>query len=150
MGKVILDMSISLDGFICDPDEGDGGLHDWYFAPSDTDKAVIEEVIYSTGAIIMGRRTYNLGDQYDGWADNPYRVPHLVLTHRIPEKPAKGDTEFIFVTDGIESLMQQAKAAAGDKDVVIGGGANLTRQVIKAGLIDNIQLHLVPVLFGAS
>jgi dihydrofolate reductase len=154
MGKVILDMSMSLDGFISALDETDGRLHNWFFGPSDGEKgsntAVIDESIRTTGAILMGRNTYNLGDQFDGFADTPYRVPHVVLTHDIPEKAAKGETRFVFITDGIESALAQAQAAAGDKNVVVGGGANTAQQYIKAGLVDEIQIHLVPVLFGAG
>ena len=154
MGKVILDMSMSLDGFISALDESDGRLHNWFFAPSGgeegADSAVIDESIRTTGAILMGRRAYNLGDEYDGFVDTPYRVPHVVLTHEIPEKAAKGETPFIFVTDGIESALAQAKAAAGDKNVVVGGGANIAQQYVKAGLVDEIQIHLVPVLLGAG
>jgi len=148
MGKVIVDMSMSLDGFIAGPNDEDGGLDDYFFSPSGDTAQVVEEGIKTTGAIIMGRRSYDLGDQFDGLVSTLYKVPHFVLSHTIPEKPAKGETTFIFVTDGIESALTQAKAAAGDKDVVIGGGAHIAQQFISAGSIDELQIHLVPVLLG--
>lgn len=150
MGKVILDMAMSLDGFIAGPHGEDGGLYNWYFAPSGGSGEVIEESINTFGAILMGRRAYDVGDQQDGFVDNPYNVTNFVLTHHIPEKVAKGATLFIFVTDGIESALKQAKASAGDKDIAVGGGANTAQQFLKAGLIDEIQIHLVPVLLGAG
>ena len=148
MGKVIVDMSMSLDGFIAGPNDEDGGLHDYFFSPSGDTAQVVEEGIKTTGAIIMGRRSYDLGDQFDGFVSTPYKVPHFVLSHTVPEKPAKGETAFIFVTDGIQSALTQAKAAAGDKDLVIGGGAHIAQQFISAGSIDELQIHLVPVLLG--
>lgn len=151
MGKVILDLSMSLDGFIAAPNDGDGGLHNWYFGSDDPrNREVVEQTINNLGALIMGRRSYNMGDQADGFADNPYKAAHFVLTHQPPTKPAKGSTNFIFVTHGIESALAQAKAAAGDKDVVIGGGANIAQQYLQAGLIDELYLHLVPMLLGAG
>jgi dihydrofolate reductase len=149
VGKVVLDLSISLDGFIAAPNDGDGGLHNWYFGNDNPqNQKVVQETINSLGALIMGRRSYNMGDQADGFADNPYKAAHFVLTHTPPTKPAKGSTNFTFVTDGIESALAQAKAAAGDKDVVIGGGADIAQQYLNAGLIDELYLHLVPVLLG--
>lgn len=148
MSKTILDMSISLDGFVATLDGQDGGLNDYFFSPSAATAQVIAEGIQATGAIIMGRRAYDLGDQFDGFADTPYKVPHLVLSHSMPAKPAKGTTHFIFVTDGIERALQQAKAVAGDKAVVIGGGATTAQHFLRLGLIDEIHLHLVPKLLG--
>jgi len=96
----------------------------------------------------MGRRSYDLGDQFDGFVSIPYKVPHFVLSHTVPEKPTKGETAFTFVTDGPESALTQAKAAAGDKNVVVGGGAHTAQQFISAESIDELQIHLVPVLLG--
>ncbi|MCI0562277.1 MAG: dihydrofolate reductase family protein [Nitrososphaera sp.] len=148
MGKVTLDMAMSLDGFIAGPNDEDGGLHTYFFSPSRATAEVIEEGFKTTGAIIMGRRSYNIGAEQDGFVDNPYKVPHFVLSHHVPEKVAKGAETFIFVTDGIESALQQARAAAGGKNVVVGGGANTAQQFMKAGFIDEVQLHLVPKLLG--
>ena len=150
MGKVILDMAMSLDGFIAGPNDEDGGLHDYFFSPSGDTAQVIEEGIQNTGAIIMGRRTYDIGEQYDGFADTPYHAAHFVITHHVPEKAAKGAETFTFVTDGIESALRQAQAAAGKKDVVIGGGAAIAQAFLKARLVDEIQVHLIPVLLGAG
>jgi dihydrofolate reductase len=128
------------------------GLHDWFFPPSGTvpagDAEVIDESVKTTGAIVMGRRAYDLGDKVDGFLDTSYRVEHFVLSHDIPEQVAKGETTFTFVTDGIESALEQAKAAVGNKDVAVGGGASIAQQALKAGLVDEIQIHLVPVLLG--
>jgi len=111
---------------------------------------VIGEGFKTTGAIVMGRRAYDVGAQQDGFADNPYQVPTFVLTTEVPKQVTKGAEAFVFVTDGIESALKQAKAAAGDREVVIGGGANTAQQFLKAGLVDEIYIHLVPVLFGAG
>jgi len=148
MGKVLLDMAMSLDGFIAGPNDEDGGLHNYFFSPSGATAEVIEEGFKTTGTIIMGRRAYDVGAQQDGFVDNPYQVPTFVLTSDVPKQAAKGAEAFIFVTDGIESALKQAKAAAGDKDVVIGGGAATAQQFLKAGLLDEIQIHLVLVLLG--
>ncbi len=140
MGKVILDMSMSVDGFIAGPNDEDGGLHDYFFSPSGDTAQVVEEGIKTTGAIIMGRRSYDLGDQFDGFVSTPYKVPHFVLSHTVPEKPAKGETAFTFVTDGPESALTQAKAAAGDKNVVVGGGAHTAQQFISVDAPDVTHL----------
>jgi dihydrofolate reductase len=145
---VLLDMAISLDGFAAGKNDADGGLHQWYFNPSREDQTVIDELIGQTGAIIMGRRSYDMGDQYDGFVDNPYRAAHFVLTHSVPERRAKGAEDFVFVTDGIESALRQAREAAGEKNIVVSGGARTAQQFLKAGLITEIQLHLVPVILG--
>jgi dihydrofolate reductase len=152
MATVLLDMAMSLDGFIAGPNDEPKGLHDWFFPPSGTvtasDAEVIDESIETTGAIVMGRRAYGLGDKMDGFLDSPYKVEHFVLTHDVPEQTAKGETTFTFVTEGIESALEGAKAAAGDRHVAVGGGASIAQQCVKAGLVDEIQIHLVPVLLG--
>ena len=146
MGKVILDMSISLDGIVAIPD--DYRLHDWYFNNEASSQAVNDELIQITGAIVMGRQTYDLGDKMNGFADNPYKVPHFVLSHSVPEKSAQGTTNFIFVNSNLKDVLKQAKDAAGDKYVTVSGGVNIAQQFLKADLLDEIQLHLVPVLLG--
>ncbi len=168
MGKVLLDISMSLDGFIAAPNDdperplGDGGqrLHDWVFggtsdrtgtsprtSATDSNREVMDESFRTTGAIVMGRRWFDIGEE--PWGDNPpFQVPVFVLTHHAREKLIKeGGTTFTFVTDGIESALEQAKAAAGDKNIGV-GGANIAQQCLKAGLLDEIQIHLVPVLLG--
>lgn len=148
MGCVMLDMAMSLDGFVAGPGDTDGGLHNWFFTPDAVSRAVIHGSIQSTGALIMGRRTYNIGDQYGGFVDDPYPVPHFVITHQVPQTRAAGAERFIFVTDGIASALRQARAAAGDKNIVIGGGASIARQFLRAGLVDVLQIHLIPALLG--
>jgi dihydrofolate reductase len=153
MGNVILDMSMSLDGFIAGAGGEDGGLYNWYFAPStgegDRNQEVIQELITRLGAIVMGKRTYGMGDDYDAdGGEDPYDAARIVLTHHVPAKAPAGKTPTIFVTDGIKSALEQARAAAGERDVAIGGGANVAQQYLKAGLIDEIQIHLVPLLLG--
>ncbi len=150
MAYVLLDMAMSLDGFICGPNGEDFGLHDYFFAPTGATATIIDEGFHITGAIIMGRGAYDMGATQDGFADNPYQVPTFILTHHVPEKVAKGAEAFIFVTDGMESALAQAKVAAGEKAVVIGGGANMAQQCLKAGVVDKIQIHLVATLLGGG
>ena len=148
MGKVILDMAMSLDGFAAGPGGEDSGLNDWFFAPAGRSGEIIEESIASTGAIIMGRGAYGLGDQAEGFSDTPYDAAHFVLTSRPPTRLPKGDVAFTFVTDGVASALEQAQAAAGDRNVAIGGGPTTAQGFIEAGVLDEIQIHLTPVLLG--
>lgn len=145
MGKVFLDMAMSLDGFVAGPTDADSGLYTWYFAPSAEDSAVIDELLQTIGAMIIGRQTF--GDQPDGF-DTPYKVPHFVLTHEARPRVERDGATFIFVADGIASALAQAKAAAGDKNVCVAGGAQTAQQALNAGLLDELQIHLVPVLLG--
>ena len=147
MGKVFLDMAVSLDGFIGGPNGEDGGLHDWYFSPAGDGPQILDELLHNIGAMILGKRTF--GEQPDGF-DTPYKVPHFVLSHEAGERVENNGAQFIFVTDGLESALEQAKAAAGTKDVCIAGGAETAQQYLKARLVDEVQLHLVPVLFGSG
>ena len=147
MGTVLLDMAMSLDGFVSGPNGGDDGLHDWYFAPSGTARMVIDELIHSIGAMILGKRVF--GDQPDGF-DTPYKVPHFVLTHTARPTVKNGEVPFIFVPNGIESLVAQAKAAAGEKVVCVAGGASTAQQLLNAGLIDEVQIHLVSTFLGGG
>ncbi len=165
MGKVIADMSISLDGFSTGPNDGpenplgEGGdrLHEWMSGLGDWGERhdltgphaeVFRESRAHVGAAVMGRRVFDNG--VEPWGENPpFHVPVFVVTHKAREILVKeGGTTYTFVTDGIASALAQAQAAAGDKDVVLGGGADIVRQFIKAGLLDELQLHLVPVLLG--
>lgn len=148
MGNVIIDMSVSLDGFIAGPNDEDAGLHHWFFSPSDTTAKVIEESIKTTGVIIMGRRTYDIAAEQDGFVNNPYPVPHVILSRTVPEKLAEGAETFIFVTDGLEHAVQQAHTMISNKNIVVGGGAYTAQQLLKSGLVDEIHLHLVPLLLG--
>ncbi|HEV3230236.1 MAG TPA: dihydrofolate reductase family protein [Solirubrobacteraceae bacterium] len=181
MGKLVLDISASLDGFIAGPDPtlehplGEGGerLHEWAFGlesfrerhglaggESNIDSQVVEDSLRGTGATVMGRRMYSGGEggwgkdpKADGWwgDDPPFRHPVLILTHHAREPVTKQrGTTFTFVTDGIESALEQARSAAGDSDVALGGGASVAQQYLMAGLLDELQIHLVPVLLGAG
>jgi dihydrofolate reductase len=157
MSKLHCDLSMSLDGFITGPGEGiekplgddAGRLHDWMFAArTDADAEVLDEVYARTGAILMGRRMFDVG--VEPWGDPPpFERPVFVLTHEARDPmPMQGGTTYYFVTDGIEAALQRAEADAGKKDVGIWGGANVMRQYLRAGLLDEIQIHLVPVLLG--
>jgi dihydrofolate reductase len=147
-GKVVLDMAMSLDGLIAAANDEDGGLHDYFFSPVGETVKVIEDGFKTTGAILMGRRSYDTGAKQDGFADNPYQVPTFVLTSKVPTALSKGAESFAFVTNGMESAIKQAKAAARDREVVVGGGAETAQRLLQAGLIDEIYIHLVPVLLG--
>lgn len=147
MGIVLLDMAISLDGFIGGLSDEDTGLYNWYFAPAGNATFVINELIETTGAMILGKRAF--GDDPDGF-DTPYHVPHFVLSHTARPPAANGEATFTFVDNGIESALALAQAAAGEKMVCIAGGASTAQQFLNAGLIDEVQLHLVPVVLGAG
>ena len=155
MGNVASAMSMSLDGFVTGPNDsrkkplGEGGevLHDWLGATATpADRAVLQDMVDGAGAILMGRRSYDFCVGDGGWGDGGPAgdVPCFVLTH---EPPAEAPKVFTFVTDGIESAVEQAKAAAGDRTVGI-HGATAAQQALAAGLLDEIQVHLVPVLLG--
>lgn len=149
MGSVLLDMAMSLDGFVSGPDGGDAGLHDWYFSPSAASAPIIAELQGGIGAMIMGRGTYDAGGEQGGFEDNPYPVPHFILTRRPPPKPSGGASDFVFVGD-LGSALRQARAAAGERLVCVAGGAATARQFLAAGAIDEIQLHIVPALLGGG
>jgi dihydrofolate reductase len=154
---------------------GEGGerLHEWAFrleswrerhghsgGERNADDEVVQESLRATGAVVMGRRMFSGGagpweddPRADGWwgDDPPFHVPVFVLTHHARETVTKqGGTSFSFVTAGIEAALEQARAAAGDKDVALAGGANAAQQYLKAGLLDELQIHLVPVLLGSG
>jgi dihydrofolate reductase len=179
MTKLRFDVAISLDGYVAGPNQseenplGEGGmqLHEWIFgleAWRDThgeegggvnpSTAVVEKMQANVGASVMGRNMFGgrgpWGDEpWNGWwgDDPPFHTPVFVVTHHAREPlEMEGGTKFNFVTDGIESALEQARDAAGDQDVHLGGGANVAQQYLKAGLIDELQLHLVPVLLGAG
>jgi dihydrofolate reductase len=161
MGKVVFDISMSLDGFIAAANArpeagwaglGDGGerLHDWGFNSADPRNREIEAALLATtGAVIVGRTTYNLSILNWG-ADGPTgaaRVPTVVVSHSVPQDIPDGGV-YTFV-DRVEAALETAKKAAGDKDVVIQGG-NIAQQFITLGLVGEIFIHLVPVLFGSG
>ena len=157
MGKVKANMSMSLDGFIAGPKDDEKPdrelealerLHDWMFPAKGISQEIESEMFKNVGAVVMGRRMFNLGEE--PWGDDPpFHMPVFVLTHKPRAKLIKeGSTTFTFIMDGIENALKQAEAAAGDKDVIVVGGANTIQQVLKAGLLDEMHLHLVPILLG--
>jgi dihydrofolate reductase len=166
MTTVTCDMAVSIDGFAAGPNQGpdkpfgDGPvdrLTQWMFEQPDENAAVIESIT-AARAYIMGRNMFGPGRgdwdlDWKGWwgDDPPYHAPVFVLTHH-PREPVQmeGGTTFTFVTDGIESALEQARAAAGDGDVSIAGGAATVNQYLAAGAIDELRLHVVPVVLGVG
>ncbi|ADD43233.1 dihydrofolate reductase family protein [Stackebrandtia nassauensis] len=158
MNTVIFDISMSLDGYIsaanrtADEPNGEGShvLHDWVFADGDpANEALVASGWDNIGAVIAGRATYDLSVPYwqaDG-PSGPARRPVIVVTHNAPRHSPE-DGVYEFVTDGIEAALARATAVAGNGDVTVMGGAALGRQFIEAGLLDEISLHVAPVLFG--
>ena len=179
MSKVRVHISISADGFVAGPNQsrenplGEGGesLHDWAVplrafqelqgregGETNESNPVLEEAHTNVGAEIMGRGKFGGGPGpwseplWEGWwgSDPPFHFPVFVLTHHEREPLTLSDTTFTFVTDGIESALEQARAGAGDKDVTIGGGADAINQYLAAGLVDELELHVVPLLLGGG
>ncbi len=105
------------------------------------------ELVDTTGAIVVGRGAFGTGEDA-GWDDTPYDVRHLVITHRPPPDPSKWSVDFTFATEGLHQALEIAAAAAGDRWVTVGGGADVARQFLAAGLVDELQLHVVPVIVG--
>jgi dihydrofolate reductase len=158
MSKVILDISMSLDGFVARPGDDPGPIHDWlfngdtvnpdndFFKSSGASTQVLNENLDTTGAIVAGRRLYDLTG---GWGGNHPMgdAPMFVVTHSPPATVPHGRTSFTFV-DGVQAAVEQARHAAGDKDVSVMGGASVARQCLVAGLLDEMQIHLTAVLLG--
>ncbi|HEX6032893.1 MAG TPA: dihydrofolate reductase family protein [Anaerolineales bacterium] len=153
MGKVILGMTMSLDGFINDRNGSVAALYPDLAAWRETKPG--KESIQNTGAVVMGRNSYAMSEDPDWFAENyEYQVPIFVLTHE-PPPPGKHpketqDLTFTFVTDGIESAIRQAKEAAGDKDVNVIGAASTAQQCLNAGLADELHVDVMPVLLGGG
>lgn len=171
MGKVIADISMSLDGYVAGPRDGEPGLplgeggerlHEWVYGlanwrerhglpggEANQDAEILDEGFRDVGAIVLGRRMY---DNANGWGERPpFSVPVFVLTHRTEAPIVRpGGTTFTFVTDGVASALRRARAAAGDKAVAVGGGAATIQQFLGARLLDELQIHLVPVLLGGG
>jgi dihydrofolate reductase len=158
MARVICDMSTSLDGYVTGPNDsrenpfGDGaeGLHDWIFgAATDQDRAILQEVLDSVGAVVMGRRSFDKNEGDGGWGDGgPVGdAPCFVVTHHEPTR--SHPPIFTFVTDGVVSAIEQAKRAAGEKVVGL-HGASVMQQALPLGLVDEIRVHVMPVLLGGG
>jgi dihydrofolate reductase len=167
---VTTDLMISLDGYIAGPNirvpdnpGGDGGgrLHEWIAGLAswrerqgleggehNEDSELVRAWFDATGAVVMGRTMFDTGEQYWG-EEPPFRAPVFILTHRPrPTVQKQGGTSYTFVTEGIASALAQARAAAGDRNVDVAGGAAAVQQFLRAGLIDEIQLHVLPFLMG--
>lgn len=153
MGPVLLDITVSLDGFVSGPGDEVGRLHRWVFAGGDESAGFSDEVRTvqaeaDIGAVIAGRRTFDLAS---GWGGEPaIKAPWVILTHEVPEKAETDWPAFVFVTGGIEQAVSAARELAGDRTVYVMGGADMARQCVDAGLLDEIQLHVVPVLLGTG
>ncbi|SOD80982.1 Dihydrofolate reductase [Streptomyces sp. 1222.2] len=168
---VTVDMAISLDGYVAGTDVtldnpgGDGAepLFEWIHelaswrerqgmtgGVENRDSELMRAWFDATGAVVMGRTMYDTGEKF--WGDNPpFRAPVFVLTHRPrPTLVKEGGTTFTFVTDGVHSALERARAAAGDRNVDIAGGASTVRQYLREGFVDELHLHVVPVLLGAG
>jgi len=168
-GKVVIDVTISLDGFVAGPDDGPknalggrGGEHlfDWYstpeqrnegelFDPKGANLGVVDEMRRRAGVMLTGRRTYEIANGWNG--SHPFGIPVVVMTHHPPNESEvpKGKSQIVFVTDGIESAVAKAKELAGRKDVGI-GGASAGQQALAAGLVDEVFVHVAPLLLGAG
>jgi dihydrofolate reductase len=169
MGSVTCDMAMSIDGYVAGPNQSlenplgegiDDRLHGWLWARDPADVEAIDQITAAT-AFIMGRNMFgpvrgpweSWDGEWRGWwgEDPPYHAPVFVLTHH-PREPLvmSGGTTFNFVTDGIESALAQARAAADDGDVAVAGGASTARAYLNAGLIDELRLHVTPALIGTG
>jgi dihydrofolate reductase len=160
MPTVLAELSMSLDGYVAGPDVssdepmGRGGedLHEWMFDSRSADEVQqFQTDHFSTiGAVIIGRRMADLG--IGPWGDEPaFHAPVFVVTHRPAETiDKKGGTSYIFVTGGIEEALRRARDAAGSQDILVGGGGDIARQYLRAGAVQELRLHLVPVLLGAG
>jgi dihydrofolate reductase len=169
MGKVVFNMTMSLDGYVAGPNDGpenglgDGGeaLFKWYFS-GDTEVSISEGVpvlkvsaqsakllrdaFERYGAGVWGRKTFDIAH---AWGGHPPGEPGFIVTHTVPQEWARAGSPFIFVTDGVESAIRQARQAAQDKDVVI-CTASILQQALKAGLVDEVYVDVAPVLLGGG
>src|SRR6201997_289945 len=179
MSELKLNITMSIDGFVAGPDQspehplGVGGekLHGWLYplkafreghgeegGEVNASTPFAEDILGGAGATIMGRNMFGGGpgpwdESWKGWwgDDPPYHHPVFVLTHHPREQvEMQGETTFHFVTDGIESALEQARAAAGERDVHVSGGAQAVQQYLAAGLLDELYLHIAPILLGSG
>ena len=177
---VRLEITMSLDGFVAGPNAtleeplGAGGerLHEWVVGLAswrevhglegglrNVDEELFAATQAATGAVIMGRRMFSGGSgpweddpNAGGWwgDDPPFRAPVFILTHHPRDPVQKGETSYTFVTDGIEAAVERARAAAGEGDVLVAGGGSVAQQALQAGLLDELQIHVAPVLLGGG
>ena len=163
MSKVVAIMSMSLDGFVADPDDGVAEVFDWYahsggieihtggsdpmtFRMSEPSARHFRDLTSGLGAVLTGRRTFEVAD---GWGGNHHWGPAFVLTHEVPDGWPRADSTVHFVTDGLESAVDQAKAAAGDQAVGV-HGADTIQQLLNAGLVDELSIDVAAVLLGSG
>lgn len=164
MSKVVADITVSLDGFVTGPDPGPdqglgrGGepLHIWALQPDAIDRLLLEETTAATGVVIMGRHLFDVVDGPHGWTDElgygaglAAQPPVLVVTRNPPEQVRLAD-RFTFVVDGIAGAVAKGVAMADDRDVVIMGGGATIRGALEAGVVDELRLHLAPLLLGSG
>lgn len=164
MTRVVADITMSLDGFVTGPGAdlqhglGIGGepLHDWVMQPDDVDTEVSREATEMSGAVVMGRRLFDIIDGPEGWNDEmgygaglAATPPFFVVTHSPPAQIRLG-LRFTFVTDGVAPAIRQARPAAGDKAVFVMGGGDVIRQCLDAGLVDELRIHLAPIVLSAG
>lgn len=165
MTRVIADISMSLDGYVTGPDPdlehglGHGGeaLHTWALESRDeVDVDVLRQATEATGAVVMGRRLFDIIDGPHGWSDemgygavHAATPPFFVVTHAVPDR-VRLELPFTFVTEGLREAVVQARAAAPPRDVVVMGGGDVIRQCIDEGLVDEVRIHLAPVVLGAG
>ncbi len=180
MSKVRADLTTSLDGFVAGPNQtleqplGAGGerLHTWLFAAeswrrqhglsggeANADSEIVRDSQESTGAVVMGRRMFSGGEgpwesdpNAQGWwgDDPPFHAPVFVVTHHARETLELEGGTFVFVTEGIEAAVAQAKEAAADKDVLVAGGGSVVQEALRSGILDELQVHVVPLLLGGG
>lgn len=150
MAKVIVGMTMSLDGFVADQSGSAARLYPDLEALRGT--AYMDAAIEETGAVLMGRRTFEMGEPDSYVGNYEFQVPIFVLTHEPPDVPPKQDEHltFTFVTDGVESALAQATAAAGDKAVQVVGSVSVAQQLLRAGLADELRMDIMPMLLGAG
>jgi dihydrofolate reductase len=162
MGKVTAQFTMSLDGFIAGPNDEVDQIFRWYFS-GDTDFPVasanrvfkishasaefLREEWGRIGAIVTGRRDFDVSKAWGG--SSPFGVPIFIVTHTVPQEWVTKESPFIFVTDGVESALEKAKQVAGEKNVSV-GGSKIVQQCLKAGLLDELQIDLVPILLGVG
>ena len=179
MAKLKLQISVSLDGYLAGPNQseehplGEGGeaLHDWALKLAawrephgkeggevNASTEVFEEASENVGSILIGRNMFGGGpgpwgeDPWQGWwgDEPPFKVPVFVLTHHEREPLVKGETTFHFVTDGLDAALEQAREAAGGKDVALGGGGDVIQQCLAAGEVDEMWINVAPILLGGG
>jgi dihydrofolate reductase len=164
MAKVVADISMSLDGFVTGPDPGPDnglgtggeGLHTWAFSTDPVDRAVLASATEATGAVVMGRRLFDVIDGPLGWNDEVgygaglAAVPPVLVVTRVPPATVRLADRVTFVVDGVRSAIGKARSMADDRDVVVMGGAAVIRGALAADMVDELRLHLSPVLLGAG